>query len=56
VPVDDDLRAIVELDLQDAARLPLEIDVIGVRFQRAFEALQRGARQRLEIVLVHGVT
>ena len=54
VAVDDDLRAVGELDLEHAALLQLEIGVDAARLERALDALQRCAGQALRIRVVHG--
>jgi hypothetical protein len=54
--VDDDLRAVVELDFQDAARLELEVGLDAACLEGALDFLQRRACQRFEFGLVHGVT
>src|SRR6185503_17787562 len=57
VAVDDDLRGVIELDLQHAAFLQLEIDVDAARLERGLDALQRLRREALEFgVVEHGVT
>jgi hypothetical protein len=53
VPVDDDLRGVVELDLEDAGGLLLEIDVDTL--ERLLEGFERGRRLRFKIGFVHGV-
>src|SRR5688572_7799347 len=54
VAVDDDLRAVIELELEHPARLALEVDFS--RVQRALERVERGIRGGGEFGLVHGVT
>jgi len=55
VPVDDDLRAVGELDLDDAAFLELEVQIGAACFERALDLLQRRGRARFELRIVHGV-
>ena len=53
--VDDDLRAVGEFDLEDAAFLQLEIRIQLGGFQSLLDGGQRLRRTGFEFAFVHGV-
>jgi hypothetical protein len=55
VPVDDDLRAILELDLEDPFRLKLDVGIHAARFKRLPDVLQGGLREAFKIELRHAM-
>ena len=55
VPVDDDLRAIIETHFDDAAGLDVDVEVVGARFERGLDGRQLGVGQCGELLLIHGV-